>query len=306
MLENYRVQVFRAVAEQASFRRAAEQLHISQPSVSQHVQLLEEELGTRLLERTSTGVLLTPAGERLLNYAHRSSRMSQQLLTELATLEGQPGGTLHLAASTTVAQYLLPRMLAGFRKDHPRIALTARSGNTQQVTDWLLAAEVDLGLIEGPPTSKEVKVEPFLDDRLTVIVPRKHPWANHTISRSVSLEQLKKASFLLREPGSGTRRVMEQALRRAGLRIHQLSIAMELDSTGAIVSAVEAGLGVGIVSEFAIQKELRLGTITAVNVTGLVMKRAFSIVRKRGPVEAGPVTAFRQFALNQSVNFTSK
>jgi DNA-binding transcriptional LysR family regulator len=302
MLENYRVQVFRAVAEQASFRRAAEQLHISQPSVSQHVQLLEEELGARLLERTSTGVLLTTAGERLLDYAHRSSRMSQQFLSELATLEGQPGGTLRLAASTTVAQYLLPRMLAGFRKDHPRIVLTARSGNTQQVTDWLLAAEVDLGLIEGPPTSKEVKVEPFLDDRLTVIVPRKHPWA----TRTISLDQLKKTSFLLREPGSGTRRVMEQALRRAGLRMNQLTIAMELDSTGAIVSAVEAGLGVGIVSQFAIHKELRLGTIATVTVIGLEMKRAFSIVRKRGPVEAGPAQAFRQFALSQVSSFDRK
>lgn len=299
MLENYRVQVFRAVAEQASFRRAAEQLHISQPSVSQHVQLLEEELGTRLLERTSTGVRLTSAGELLLNYARRSSRMSQQLLGEITQQEGQPAGNLRLAASTTVAQYLLPRMLAGFLQEHPRIALSVRSGNTQQVTDWLLASEIDLGLIEGPPASKEVKVEPFLDDRLTPIVPRKHPWAN---TRTVSLEQLKQASFLLREPGSGTRRVMEQALRRAGLRMNQLTIAMELDSTGAIVAAAEAGLGVGIVSELAIQKELRLGTIAAVSVPGLIMKRSFSLIRKRGPVEAGPSTLFRQFALTPPSN----
>ena len=302
MLENYRVQVFRAVAEQASFRRAAEQLHISQPSVSQHIRLLEEELGTRLLERTSTGVQLTHSGERLLNFARRSSRMSQLLLAEITHQEGQSAGTLRLAGSTTVAQYLLPRMLAGFRKDHPRIALTARSGNTQQVTGWVLAPEVDLGLIEGPPASKEVKVEPFLEDRLTLIIPCKHPWTGHTIS----MDQLRQASFLLREPGSGTRRVMEQALRRAGLRMNQLTIAMELDTTGAIVSAVEAGLGVGIVSELAIRKELRLGTITTISVTGLVMKRAFSLIRKRGPVEAGPVTAFRQFALSQSESFTGK
>jgi len=183
MLENYRIQVFRAVAEQSSFRRAAEQLHISQPSVSQHVQLLEEELGTRLLDRTSTGVHITPAGQLLLDYARRSSQMSQQLLTAIQSHEANPAGSLRLAASTTVAQYLLPRMLAIFRKDHPRITLSVRSGNTQQVTDWVLASkadapEADLGLIEGPPASKEVKVEPFLDDRLTLIVPAKHPWAN--------------------------------------------------------------------------------------------------------------------------------
>lgn len=302
MLENYRVQVFRAVAEQASFRRAAEQLHISQPSVSQHVHLLEEELSTRLLDRTSTGVKLTPAGDILLNYARRASRMSQQLLDELTGLDAQPAGTLRLAASTTVAQYLLPRMLAGFRKDHPRIMLTVRSGNTQQVTDWLLASEIDLGLIEGPPASKEVKVEPFLDDLLTLIVPRKDPWARASV---ISLDQLKQASFLIREPGSGTRRVMEQALRRAGLRMNQLNVAMELDSTGAIVSAVEAGLGVGIVSELAIQKELRLGTLATVSVQGLEMKRVFSLIRRRGPIEAGPAATFREFALRQQVNPSS-
>ena len=317
MLENYRIQVFRAVAEQSSFRRAAEQLHISQPSVSQHVQLLEEELGTRLLDRTSTGVHITPAGQLLLDYARRSSQMSQQLLTAIQSHEANPAGSLRLAASTTVAQYLLPRMLAIFRKDHPRITLSVRSGNTQQVTDWVLASkadapEADLGLIEGPPASKEVKVEPFLDDRLTLIVPAKHPWANLASTRpissvsiqpvSIQLDELKQASFLLREPGSGTRRVMEQALRRAGLRLNQLSIAMELDSTGAIVSAVEAGLGIGFVSELAIQKELRLGTIAAVNVQGLEMKRVFSLIRKRGPVDLGPVTAFREFALRHQAN----
>src|ERR1700733_586718 len=134
MLENYRVQVFRAVAEQASFRRAAEQLHISQPSVSQHVQLLEDELGMRLLDRTSTGIHVTPAGEVLLSFARRSSRLSQQVLAALARLEGQPGGELKLAASTTVAQYLLPRILGRFLKENPRIRLTLRSGTSEEAS----------------------------------------------------------------------------------------------------------------------------------------------------------------------------
>ena len=317
MLENYRIQVFRAVAEQSSFRRAAEQLHISQPSVSQHIQLLEEELGVRLLDRTSTGVHITEAGKLLLDYARQAADLSQHLLAQLPNQASQPSGSLRLAASTTVAQYLLPRMLAGFHRDHPRITLSARSGNTQQVTDWVLASktdapEADLGLIEGPAASKEVKVEPFLDDCLTLIVPSKHPWSissastgSSTSSGAISLDQLKQASILLREPGSGTRRVMEQALRRAGLRLNQLSIAMELDSTGAIVSAVEAGLGIGFVSELAIQKELRLGTLATVSVQGLEMKRVFSLIRRRGPIEAGPAATFREFALRQQVNPSS-
>jgi len=175
MLENYRVQVFRAVAEQASFRRAAEQLHLSQPSVSQHVQLLEEELGVRLLDRSeaggSGGIQITPAGELLLDFARRSSRLSQQVLKSLAKLEGQPAGTLKLAASTTVAQYLLPRVLGNFLKANPRIRMTVKSGNTEQVAAWVLSGEAELGLVEGPPKSKELAVEHFMHDQLSLIVP---------------------------------------------------------------------------------------------------------------------------------------
>ncbi len=296
MLENYRVQVFRAVAEQASFRRAAEQLHISQPSVSQHVQLLEEELGVKLLERASSGIEITPAGELLLSFARRSSRMSQQVLAALARLEGQPGGALSLAASTTVAQYLLPRILGDFLKDNPRVQLTVKSGNTEEVAAWVLGGVADLGMVEGPPASKELVVERFLEDGLALIVPRGHRWAG----KQIALAALAGAPLLMREQGSGTRRVTEQALRRAGLRLNQLSIAMELDSTEAIVSGVEVGLGVGFVSELAIRKELRLGTLATAQITGLEMRRWFSLIRQRGPVAGGAVAAFRGFALSQA------
>jgi len=296
MLENYRVQVFRAVAEQASFRRAAEQLHISQPSVSQHVQLLEDELGVRLLDRASTGIQVTPAGELVLKFARQSSRLSQQVLAAIARLEGQPGGALKLAASTTVAQYLLPRILGRFLKENPRIQLTVKGGNTEQVSAWVLAGEADLGLIEGPPAQKEVAIEHFLDDRLPLVGPRNHAWAGQT----VPLAALPSAPWLMREQGSGTRRVIEQALRRAGLRLNQLQIVMELDSTEAILSGVEAGLGVGFVSEWAIRKELRLGTLATAHVQGLDIRRAFSLIRRAGPVSPGAAAAFRGFALSQA------
>jgi DNA-binding transcriptional LysR family regulator len=294
MLENYRVQVFRAVAELGSFRRAAERLHISQPSVSQHVQLLEEELGARLLDRTAAGVTMTPAGEVVLSFARRSAKLGQQVIAALAKLEGEPGGELRLAASTTVAQYVLPRILGPFLKENPRIHLTVKSGNTEQVTGWVLAAEADLGLIEGPPGSKDVAVEHFLDDRLVLIVPRGHAWAGKIVSPA----DLPSTALLMRERGSGTRRVIELALKKAGVRLGSLQIAMELDSTEAIVSGVEAGLGVGFVSEWAMRKELRLGTIATASVEGIEIHRAFSLIRPAGPVTAGPVAAFRSFALS--------
>jgi DNA-binding transcriptional LysR family regulator len=297
MLENYRVQVFRAVAEQGSFRRAAEQMHISQPSVSQHVQLLEEELGIRLLDRGAAGIRATPAGELLLGFARRSARLSQQVLAQLAQIAGQPGGELKLAASTTIAQYLLPRILGAFLKANPRIQLRYKTGNTEQVCEFVAAGEAEMGLIEGPSTRKELAVEHFLDDRLPLIVARNHPWAGQ---RSLPLASLAAEPLLMREQGSGTRRVVEQALRKAGLRLNQLQIAMELDSTEAIVSGVEAGLGVGFVSEWAIRKELRLGTLATAQLASIESRRAFSIIRLAGPVTAGAAAAFRTFALSQA------
>jgi DNA-binding transcriptional LysR family regulator len=152
-------------------------------------------------------------------------------------------------------------------------------------------------LIEGPPPSKEVAVEHFLHDRLPLIVPRNHGW---TAVPAVPLASVVSAPLLIREQGSGTRRVIEQALRDAGLRLSQFQIAMELDSTEAIVSGVEAGVGVGFVSEWAIRKELRLGTLAVVPIAGFEMRRAFSLIRPYGPVPAGAVSAFRGFALSQA------
>jgi DNA-binding transcriptional LysR family regulator len=301
MLENYRVQVFRAVAEEKSFRRAAEKLHISQPSASQHVQLLEEELGIRLLERNASGIRLTAAGEILLTFARQATRQSQRVIAQLAALEGQSGGQLKLAASTTVAQYVLPRILGAFLKQQPRIELTVKSGNTEQVTAWVVSGEAGLGLIEGPPTQKEVAVEPFLEDRLLLIVARNHPWA---AMASVTPAMLAEEPILMREQGSGTRHVIEKVLRRAGLRLNQLQLAMELDSTEAIVSGVEAGLGIGFVSELAIRKELRLKTLATVEVAGVEIRRNFSIIRPAGPVATGTVAAFRSFVLGYAESKT--
>lgn len=299
MLENYRVQVFRAVAELLSFRRAAERLHISQPSVSQHVQRLEEELGLRLLDRGSSGIRLTPAGEVLLRFAGQSSRLSHQAMAQLAALEGAAGGALKLAASTTVAQYILPRILSPFLKQNPRVELSVKSGNTADVTAWVADGAADLGLIEGPPPRRELLVEHFLDDRIELIVSRSHRWAQ-TSAHPVALAALSNEPMLTREQGSGTRRVIEDALSGAGVRPSQLKILMELDSTEAIVSGVEAGLGIGFVSELAIRKELRLRTLARVPVAGLEIRRAFALIRVAGPVPEGPAAAFRGFALGQT------
>jgi LysR family transcriptional regulator, transcriptional activator of the cysJI operon len=294
-MENFRLKVFRIVGEELNFRKASELLRLSQPAVSQQVHALEEELGVALFDRSGSRVELTAAGALLLKYARRAADLSAETLEALGKLHGVPTGELRLGASTTVAQYILPRMLGAFKKQYPRTVLSVISGNTKQIVEALLNDEIVAGMIEGPVSSREVHKQRFITDKMVLIVPRKHAW---TAKKIIPIDALAEAPLLLRERGSGSRRVVELALKRAGLRLSRLRLAMELDSTEAIVSGVEAGLGVGFVSEWAIAKELRLGTLSAVAIEGLEIQRDLTFIRRAGPALEGAAAAFEQFALH--------
>lgn len=296
-MENFRLKVFRAVAEQQSFRKAAERLNLSQPAVSQNIHALEEELGATLFDRSGNRVRLTQAGTVLLRYARRSAQLAREALDALAKVEGEPRGELRLGASTTVAQYILPRMLGAFQKQYPHIALSVTSGNTEHVVELLLHGRIAMGIIEGPASSRELRKRRFLEDRMVLIVPRGHPWA---AMREISPDSLRDVPLLMREPGSGSRRVVELALKRSGLNLGQLNVAMDLDSTEAILSGVEAGLGVGFVSQWAIGKEVRLGTLKPVRVAGLEIVRDLTLIQRSGPSPDGAAGAFERFALHEA------
>lgn len=296
-MENFRLTVFRAVAEQASFRKASEVLHLSQPAVSQHIHALEEELGARLFDRSGIKTALTPAGKLLLRYADRSVRVLDEARTALAKLDGEVSGVLQLGASTTIAQYILPRMLGVFLKDNPRVSLSVVSGNTEEIVARLLKDEIHLGMIEGPALNKEVQTKKFLEDRMILIAPRGHEWAG---AEEIPLASLTEVPLLMREQGSGSRRVVEATLKKAGLSPHRLQIQMELDSTEAIVSGVEAGLGLGFVSQWGIGKAVRLGVVVPVRVEGLDIRRELTMIRRIGPAADGAAAAFERFALAQN------
>ena len=294
-LENFRLTVFRAVAEQLSFRKAAEELYLTQPAVSLQIKALEEDLGVQLFDRTGSHIALTEAGTVLL----RSANSVKEILTEaehdIAALSGEHAGKLALGASTTIAQYVLPRLLAEFRTLHPRVTTTLVSGNTEAIVHAVENQTVALGLIEGPPRSRDVKVQPFLIDELVLIVPAAHEWAEHG---HVSAEELANAALLMRERGSGTRHVVEMALEHHGLRRSALHIAMEFDSTEGIKSAVEAGLGVGFISRWAVAKDARLGVgFKRIEVEGVRIRRDLLIAYPAGPEPQGIAEEFRRFLL---------
>jgi DNA-binding transcriptional LysR family regulator len=303
-MENFRLKVFRTVAEESSFRRAAERLNLSQPAVSQQIHALEEELNTTLFDRGKGRIRLTGSGAVLLRYARKGARLADEARAALDGLRGETTGTLRIGASMTVTQYILPRMLGAFLEQHPRIEPAVTSGNTEQIVAALAHRKIDLGLIEGPVSSRDVFRQRFFEDRLVLIVGRRSPWPgipasakSAPLNAPVPIQALTQVPLLMRERGSGSRRVVELALRRAGLRFSDLRIAMHLDSIVAIISAVEAGLGAGFVSEWAIQKELKLGTVRVVPVEGLDIRRSMHLIRPFGPVPEGPPGAFERFIL---------
>jgi DNA-binding transcriptional LysR family regulator len=292
-LENFRLVVFRTVAEQLSFRKAAEELYLTQPAVSLQIKALEEDLGTQLFDRSGNHVKLTSAGRVLLEHAERVHALLVQAEHQIAALSGDHAGRLALGASTTNMQYVLPRLLAEFCREYPRVRPTLISGNTEQIVQALQEQKIALALIEGPARSRDVKTEPFLKDEMLLIVPAGHEWAERA---KIECSDLLNAPLLMRERGSGSRRVIEIALERHGLKRGALQIAMELDSTEAIKSSVESGLGVGFVSRWAIAKDGRLGkSFKTVEVEGVRIERDLLVAYNTAPEPAGLALEFRRF-----------
>jgi DNA-binding transcriptional LysR family regulator len=290
-MENFRLKVFRAVASHLNFSRAAEELLLTQPAVTQQIKALEDEYGVSLFDRSGGRIALTSAGRALLPYATRLKEISDEAQIAVANASGTLGGQLSLGASQTIGQYLLPALVAGFLRENPRVSVSARSGNTDAILEALVEHTIQLALVEGPALRKDVHIEPFMEDHMVLVVPASHEWADH----DVDLASIKDAPLLMREFGSGSRRVVEKALVQAGLSKKDLKTRMELDSTEGLLSAVESGLGVTFVSHWAVRNQLALGTLKLARVRGLKLSRMFSIAYPVGPEPAGNASSFRAF-----------
>jgi DNA-binding transcriptional LysR family regulator len=297
-LENFRLKVFRSVAGQLSFRKAAEQLFLSQPAVTLQIKALEEDLGVRLFDRSGGKVALTVQGAILLRHAQRIAAIVSEAETRMSADDGQLSGKFALGVSTTIAQYVLPRLLAVFLAEHPRLKLSFHSGNAQAIIQLLLTGKISIGLVAGRARQRGVRAERFMEDELALIAPPNFE------ADQLSFRQLPASTLLLREQGSGSRQAVESALGKAGLRMKSFKGRIELDSTEAIKSAVEAGLGIGFVSRCAIQKEMELQALKVVEVEGLRVTRHFFVVSLMGPEPSGATGAFRTFALDRAKHLT--
>jgi len=302
MIENFRLQVFRTVAQHLNFSRAAEELFLTQPAVTLQIRALEEEFGAPLFERGGGRIALSAGGKALLPYALKMKTLSDEAAAAVAKAFGQEAGDLTIGASQTIGYYVLPQLITTFRVMHPKVRIITRTGNTDQMLEALIAKQVHLALIEGPEQRRDVRIEPFMEDHLVLVVPSGHGWAD----QEVSLDELKREPLLLREFGSGLRRGTEQAIAHAGLRVKDLNIVMEMDSNEGILSAVEAGLGVAFVSRWTVRNQLSLGTLKVARIQGIQLSRQFSMAYQAGPMPTGVVETFRGFLLTQSKKMTRR
>ena len=286
------LEVFAAVVEARSFSRAAEALHLTQSTVSEHVRLLEEELGTRLFDRLGRQTLPTKAGELLCGYARRILQLTGEARQALGQFLGQLTGELAVGGSTIPGEYVLPALIGRFREKYPQISVSLVIQDTRGILDLLLAGRVELGVVGARLPHRSLEYTEFMPDELVVVVPAGHPWFGRKV---VALQDLRKEPLLVREQGSGSRHALEGALREAGVELAALRLVGEMGSTQAIKQAVKAGMGLSIISKRAVEEECRHGLLWCVKIRDLKFTRHFYIVVHRERTRSPLCQAFLDF-----------
>ena len=286
-----RLQVFHTVARLLSFTKAAETLHMTQPAVTFQIRQLEEFFNTRLFDRTHNRISLTVAGERVYKYAEQILALYGEMNSRVRELTGDVSGILIIGASTTIAEYVLPSLLAEFQQRHSQVKIRLTVSNSLGIVHQVENNTVDVGIVESPVANKNLAVEVCWHDKLVFICPPQHPLAKN---RTISAQDIRELPFIAREEGSGTREVISEYLAQQGIHWHDLNLSMEFGSPESVKSAVEAGLGVSIVSQATVAKELKLGTLAAMPLNP-VLERPFSFVHQKQKFRMRAVEEFMAF-----------
>lgn len=289
-----RLLVFHTVAKLLSFTKAAEALHMTQPAITFQVRQLEDHFNTRLFDRTHNRISLTQAGHAVHGYSSQIFDLYAQMENAVREVTGNVAGVVLIGASTTIADYMLPTLLGAFKVRYPDVNVSLQVFNTDRVVAMVESNDIDLGIVEAPVHNKNLAVEVCRIDQLVAVLPPGHPLADHA---TVSLEALLECPFVAREEGSGTRNVVLDYLAAAGLEPDCLKVVMELGSPESIKGAVEAGMGVSILSRTTLDKELELGTLVAVQLDP-PLERPFSFVHQRQKFRVRAMEELLAFARN--------
>src|SRR6188508_1172082 len=295
-MDTRQLAAFCAVVERRSFSQAADQLGVTQPAVSLQVRALEKRLGTQLLDRSGRRVEPTEAGLRLYRGAQRILSLEEQLLDELAGEgEGELSGQLLIGASTGPAAIVVPLLLCEFQRVHPEVKVSLVVSDTQMVVERVAARELELGIVGAARRHRAVRFEPFFDDEVILACPPGHEFAGRTIT----LDELREETLILMQDGAGVRQVVEDALRRQGVKLRDLDVRLELGLQESVRRAVEAGYGVTFISRTAVEADLAAGRLAEARVEGLDATREISLASAAGRARTRVADAFVAFAREQ-------
>src|SRR5213079_449318 len=291
-MDTRQLTAFCEVVDRKSFSQAAERLGVTQPAVSLQIRSLEKRLGTKLLDRSGRRVEPTEAGQRLYRAAQRMLSLEGQLLDELAGEDGALRGELTLGASTGPGGTVVPVLLGEFQREHPELTVALSISDTNRVIEQVAERALELGIVGASPRHRGVQFEPFFRDEVVLVCPPGHPAAGQTIT----LDALRGEPLIVMQEGAGVRQMLEDELRRAGTRLRDLDVRLELGLQESVKSAVVAGHGVTFISSSAIEAELAAGTLTAARVEGLEPVREIALVRASGRSPTRAAEAFVAFA----------
>jgi DNA-binding transcriptional LysR family regulator len=291
-MDTRQLAAFCAVVEKSSFSQAAEKLGVTQPAVSLQVRALEERLGQTLLDRSGRRVEPTEAGLRLYRSAQRMLALEEQLYDEVAADSGELQGTLAIGASTGPGAHLVPLLLCEFQQEHPELHVSLSIWDTQAVSEKVALRELELGVVGALRRNRSLEFEPLVRDEIVLAVPPGHRAAGGT----VSVDDLRDETVIAMQEGAGVRQVVDEELRRAGLRVRELEPKLELGLQESVKSAVAAGFGVTFISRTAIEGELAAGTLGMARVAGIEPSRQIYVVRAKGRPPTRAAAAFLEFA----------
>lgn len=292
-MDTRQLQAFREVVERRSFSQAAERLGVTQPAVSLQVRALEKRLGTQLLDRSGRRVEPTEAGAKLYKHAQRLLALEEEIVAELADeATGELNGAFEIGASTGPGGVVLSSLLCRFAEQHQQLHVSLVVFDTQSVVERVAERSLELGVVGAAPRHRGVEYEPFLHDTVVLVCPPGHRFAGKT----VTLDDLRDDTLILMQEGAGVRQMLEEELRRAGSRLRDLDVRIELGLQESVANAVRGGHGVTFISRNSVERDLAAGTLAEARVEGLELEREIWLVRASGRSETRAARAFVEFA----------
>lgn len=291
-MDLWRLNIFCKVVELKSFSKAAGTVYLSQPTVSSHIKDLEDHLECKLIDRLGREVVPTKAGQLLYGYALKMIALKEDAEKALAEFQGKIRGHLTIGGSTIPGGYILPPLLGKFKEAYPEVTVTLIQGDTAGIIQATLEGRVELGIVGAKAREVQLVQEKFMDDEMSLIVATGHHW---TTRASVTVEELAGEPFIMREPGSGTRKSIERVLDKAGHRPSWLNVVAEMGSTEAVRQAIKGRVGVSILSECAVADDLTSGTLKKVRIKGVSFHRAFYLITHKHRTQSPLCQTFVRF-----------